>query len=444
MSGMKILMVLPYDNNYRFRASFTKSLSYMPLTLPYIAALTPKDINAEIKIADEGIERVDYDKLGFFDIVAITAVTSSARRGYELAGYFRKKGSHVAMGGHHVTLMPDEASLYADTVFIGGCDETWRQFIYDFIEKKPRRRYTAKGNGRNMGQNVVPSRGLANKKRYLGVPTVIANYGCANKCEFCVINTFWGNVNTTREISDVIEEIKGLKSKYILFLDPSPTSDREYAMGLYKSLIPLKIRWAGLCTTDITDDGELFGAMIKSGCIGVLMGFETFGQDNLEDAGKKNSVAGYKAVMKKFHDSGVAVLGTFMLGFDNDTKESLLKMPDLIEEIGVDLPRFAVLTPYPNTGLFNRLKAENRIISDDWNDYDSIHSVFRPMNMTAGELEEILVRVSNEMYTIKRIFGRLGLINKGKLIRLLVNMGFRGYNRHVGRLLKVGRRDEAL
>ncbi len=432
---MKILFITPYDNNYRYKSAFTRSLSYMPLTMPYLAALTPEKYGAECKAIDEGVQKCDYEKLGHYDIVAITAVTSSVKRGYELAAYFQKKGSYIVMGGHHVTLLPDEAAEYANTVMTGPADRIWREFIEDFANGTPKKRYD--GEHCDIGSaNVVPKRELMQKNKYIGVPTVIANFGCTNRCEFCVINSFWGGKYSARKIEEVIREIRSLKSKYILFLDPSPTSNRAYAKELYQALIPLKIKWAGLCTTDIYEDDELFGLMIKSGCIGILMGFETFSEESLKESHKKNTVETYKAVVEKFHRSGVTILGTFMLGFDGDTKDSITKMPDYIEEIGVDIPRFAILTPYPNTPTYNRFASDGRITSRNWNDYDSIHATFSPKNFTGQELEEMLVRVSNECYTFKRIWKRALRNRYGGVLKLGVNLGFRIYNKKVGKTLK--------
>ncbi|MBQ7378583.1 MAG: B12-binding domain-containing radical SAM protein [Clostridia bacterium] len=432
---MKILLITPYDRNYRYKSAFTKSLSYMPLTMPYLAALTPQEYGAQFCAIDEGVQKCDYEKLGFYDIVAITSVTSSVKRGYELAAYFRQKGSYIVMGGHHVTLCPDEAAQHADTVMTGPGDRIWPQFIHDFAKGAPKPRYD--GEHCDIGAaNVVPMRELMQKSKYIGVPTVIANFGCTNKCEFCVINSFWGGKHSARKIEDAINEIRSLKSKRILFLDPSPTSNREYAKEFYQALIPLKIQWAGLCTTDVCRDEELFDLMIKSGCIGILMGFETFSEQSLKESHKRNKVEQYKSAVNKFHQNGVSVLGTFMLGFDGDTKESIMKMPDYIEEIGVDIPRFAILTPYPNTPTHTRLEAEGRIISKDWNDYDSIHATFAPKNFTARELEEMLVSVSNECYTLKRIWKRAVKNKYGGLIKLGVNFGFKIYNAKVSKTLR--------
>jgi radical SAM superfamily enzyme YgiQ (UPF0313 family) len=338
--------------------------------------------------------------------------------------------------------MPEEAAEHADTVMTGPADRIWKKFIADFANGTPKKRYD--GEHCDIGAaNVIPLRELMQKSKYIGVPTVIANFGCANKCEFCVINSFWGGKHTARQIHDVLDEIRSLKSKRILFLDPSPTSNRVYAKEFFQALIPLHIQWAGLCTTDVCEDKELFDLMIQSGCIGILMGFETFSEDSLKESHKKNKVAEYKAAVEQFHRHGVSVLGTFMLGFDGDTRESILRMPDYIEEIGVDIPRFAILTPYPNTPTYRRLHAEGRILSTDWNDYDSIHATFEPKHFTVRELEEMLVSVSNECYTFKRIWKRAVKNKYGGWIKLGVNLGFRIYNKKVEKTLRKEWRKQA-
>lgn len=438
---MKILFITPYDNNYRHKTAFSKSLSYMPLTMPYLAALTPEEYEFQFKAVDEGVQKCDYGGLEHFDIVAITAVTSSVLRGYELAAYFREKGSYIVMGGHHVSLLPEEALAHADTVLTGPGDRIWPEFVRDFVAGKPKQRYD--GQQCDVAhRQVIPKREIMDTGKYISVPTVVANFGCTNRCEFCVINSFWGGKSTTRRIEDVIEEIKYLDRKHILFLDPSPTSNPKYAKDFYKALIPLKIKWAGLCTTDILENEELFDLMIESGCIGILMGFETFSEESLKESRKKNIVAKYKAVVDKFHRAGVAILGTFMLGFDGDTVESIRRMPDYIEEIGVDIPRFAILTPYPNTPVHDKLKAEDRILSTNWNSYDSIHAVFQPRNCSARELEALLVEVSREVYSLKRIWKRSMGNGPWGVVKLIINLGFKIYHAKVEKTIRSGWKDE--
>lgn len=438
---MRILFITPYDNNYRYKTAFSKSLSYMPLTMPYLAALTPEEYAFEFKAVDEGVQKCDYETLGHFDIVAITAVTSSVLRGYELAAYFREKGSYIVMGGHHVSLLPEEATAHADTVLTGPADRVWPQFIHEYMSGTPQKRYDGQQCDIACRQ-VIPKREIMDAGKYISVPTMIANFGCTNRCEFCVINSFWGGKHTTRKIEDVIDEIKQLKRKHILFLDPSPTSNPKYAKEFYRALIPLKIKWAGLCTTDVLDNQELFNLMIESGCIGILMGFETFSEESLKESRKKNTIAKYKAVVEEFHRSGVAILGTFMLGFDGDTVESIRRMPDYIEEIGVDIPRFAILTPYPNTPVYDRLKAEGRILPTDWNSYDSIHTVFQPKNCSPRELEELLVEISREVYSLKRIWKRSMGNGPWDIVKLIINLGFKIYHSKVEKTIRSGWKDE--
>ena len=432
---MKILFITPYDNSYRYKSAFMKSLSYMPLTMPYLAALTPEEYGAEFKAIDEGVQKCDYEKLGFYDIVAITAVTASVTRGYELAVHFKKKGSYIVMGGHHVTLMPDEAAQYADTVMTGPADRTWREFIKDFANSEPKQRYD--GTHGDIGSvRVIPKREIMKKNKYLSVPSVIASFGCNNRCDFCDISSFLGGNHAARRIEHIVEEIRSLKSKYILFLDSSPTSNRAFAKDFFRALIPLKIKWVGQCTTDVCEDEELFSLMVKSGCVGVLMGFETFSEDNLKEAHKKNKAEKYKAIVDQLHKNGIAILGTFMIGFDGDTRESIMKMPDLIEEIGVDIPRFAILTPYPNKPIYERLSSEGRIISKDWNDYDCTHSTFTPKNLTVHELEELFLWVSKECYRFKRIAKRVAKGGKMGIVKGIINVSFRIYNQRVAKNLK--------
>ncbi len=435
---MRVLFITPYDNNYRYRSAFTRSLTYMPLTMPYLAALIPPEYGAECVAVDEGVRKPDYGKMGRFDLVAITAVTSSVLRGYELAARFRAEGSYVVMGGHHVTLLPEEAMTHADTVLTGPADRIFPEFLADLRNGCPKPRYDGSHCDVNAA-HVIPRRELMDKSKYIGVPTVIANYGCTNRCEFCVINSFWGGKHTARRVEEVVDELKGLKSRRVLFLDPSPTSNPAYAKSLFRALIPLKLQWAGLCTTDILKDGELFDLMIESGCIGILMGFETFSEESLADVGKRNTVADYKAVVEKFHSRGVSVLGTFMLGLDGDTPETLARMPDYIEEIGVDIPRFAIMTPYPNTPIHKRLADEGRILTRDWSRYDSIHAVFAPRHMTAPELEAAMVEVAGQCYTLRRIWRRAVRNPYGGFLKLGINLGFRIYHKKVEKTLRKDR-----
>lgn len=428
----KILFILPYDNTYKYKTAFIPSISYQPLTLSVLAALVPENSGSDITLVDEGVQKFDYNT-SHFDIVGISIVTSSSKRGYELADFFKSKGSYVLIGGHHATLMPDEALTHADTVFVGSGEITLPQFFMDYEKGCAKKIYLSSCV---IAEKIpLPRRDLMPAKGYLRQPTIIADYGCGNSCKYCVINSFWGK-NAKRPISHVIEEIKILGAKEYLFLDPSPLCDKAYAKELFYELSKLNIKWAGLSTLDVTDDDEILELFAKSGCVGTLLGFESFNPEDLNNLSKyKNKVDKYKNVVEKLHHKGIAVLGTFMLGMDHDTVESIRQMPELIHETRIDIPRFAIITPFPNTSFYNKLNSENRILTKDWSLYDSIHCVFQPKNMSPHELEKEFISLWKECYSIKRISSRLKYTPRRKFTSLITNIGFNIYASNIEKQL---------
>lgn len=429
---LNILLILPYDTTYKYKTAFIPSISYQPLTLSTLAALIPTELNARITLVDEGVQAFDYAK-DRYDMVGISICTSSAGRGYTLAQYFREKGSYVFMGGHHATLLPEETAQHCHTVFTGSAECTLPRFFADYMLGKAQPRYDAC----EVFADKIPiaRRDLMPRRGYLPQLTIIANHGCANQCRYCVINSFWGR-NSKRPIADVIEEIKSLGKKEFLFLDPSPLSDVAYAKELYRELAKLRVTWAGLSTLQVAEDDELLELLQKSGCIGLLLGFETFSQTDLIKLAKgKNKAANYKEAVAKLHDKNISVLGTFMLGLEGDTRESLRQLPDLIEDAKIDVPRFAILTPYPNTPMFRDFEEQGRIMTKDWSKYDSIHCVFQPANMTARELESAFMRVWRDCYSAKRIAQRLRNTPQRKLTALVTSIGFNIYAHRLKGLL---------
>ncbi len=421
---MKVLLLLPRDSTYRYHGGFTRGISYAPLTLSVLAALIPASAGAEVTLVDEGVDKPV--RAGVFDIVGITCVTASANRAYELADYWKKKGSYVLLGGVHPTLMCDEALKHCDTVFTGLAEQNFPLFFEHYLQGSPRRLY-ASDSGEALRSMPVPRRDLISS-RYMSIPTVLANRGCQNNCGYCSIPGLWGNKNLTRPVEEVIEEIRGLRTDRIILLDPSPTSDREYAVEFFRQLAPLKIKWSGLSTIDVVNDGQLFDLMVQSGCEGILAGFESANRVNLQQAGKKtNNIDNYQYAVKQFHNHNIPVLGCFIAGFDEDTRESLRDTLELIDTIGIDLPRFSILTPFPGTALFAQFERENRILTRDWALYDTMHVVFQPRRMTPAELQEAFYELWKQSYSIRRIISRMGNTRKEKIIKLAASLGFKYY-----------------
>lgn len=431
---MKLLLVIPYDNLYKHATGYTKLLGYEPLTLSVLAALVPQEYHIDIEIVDEGMEKPAYNN--HYDIVGISTVTSASHRAYELAAYFKSKGSYIAIGGHHVTLMPEEGKKHADSIFIGRSEKTWPQFFHDFIKGNPQQVYLQEDDSDEL-RLPIPRRDLVKKGNYLKQPVIIANYGCRNTCIFCSISKFCNGCSPKRPIADVIGEIKSLNTKEFIFLDPNQYSDKEYSKELYAELAKLKIRWGGLTTHNISDDQEMLKLMVKSGCSGVFIGFETLEEQNLSDMDKtSNSIQKYKDTIRILHEYQLPITGSFMVGLDHDTKESLLALPEKIHELEIDMMRYGIVTPIPNTGFFHKLEQEGRILTKDWSLYDSMHCVFQPKQMTPRELEEIFLKIWKQSYEYKNIFRRLNYTSNLKILKLLTGIGFRRYVRQLNRLYK--------
>ena len=259
---MKILLLLPWEKDYiAYRDKFSNLLTYAPITLVTLAGLVPPELNAEIEICDEMVQKLDYNKN--YDIVAISFVTSSSIRAYEIAKKFKEKGSYIVFGGYHTTFMPEEASKYADTIIIGQGEKSFPQFLLDYAKGEPENQY--KMTCVMASDYKIPRRDLLPKRGYLNVPCVIANSGCSNKCEFCAMSAV--NPPNPRLIGDVINEIKTLNSKRIIFFDPNFFQDRQYALELMGELEKLKIRWGSNSTVTTAFDDELVKAAQKSGCM---------------------------------------------------------------------------------------------------------------------------------------------------------------------------------
>jgi len=420
---MKILLILPGDRFYRYRGIASNLIPYAPLTLVTLAALVPEELEAQIDILDEGIQKPNYENKNY-DLVGITCVTSSAKRAYELSAYWRARGAFVVLGGAHPTLMPDEAQQYADAVVVGLAEETWPQLLHDFKKGVVQKRYQNKYIGEL--PSPVPRRDLYPRLGYLPIPTIIANSGCKNHCHYCVVNQSHYSRCVVRPIPEVIDEIKSLNTRRLMFLDPNMASDREYTKNLLQAMIPLHRKWMASVPSDIVYDRELFELVVRSGCEGVLVGFESFSQASLNRSGKKfNRVNQYKEVVNKLHTHGIVVLGCFVLGFDDDTPEILARTAEMVYDINVDLPRYALLTPFPGSRLFTHFKSEGRLLTEDWSLYDSQHVVFKPNHMSPVQLQQIFFDTIKQSFSYQHVFHRTKVSPHSPLLSLMANLSFR-------------------
>ena len=422
---IKIALLAPAGAMHRYNGSFGKSLHYAPLTLTTLAALVPEHIDADIKIYDETAGKIPLNLDA--DLVGITCITGTATRCYAYADYFRKKGKTVFMGGVHPSMLPDEAAQHADVIFTGFSEQTFPQFIEDYVNGTHKKRYDQNDDFTISGK-PIPKRELLNKKRYSITNTVEAIRGCSLPCTFCAYPGAFGRNVYKRPIKEVIAEIEALNPKTLLFPDVNLIVDRAYAIELFNAMIPLKLFWVGLATSSVGMDDELITAMRKSGCKGLLIGFESITQESQQYINKGvNKVDGYAELMKKLHDNGILVQGCFAFGGDEEDESVFERTVDAVVKAKIDLPRYAILTPFPNTQYYNLLENEGRIVERDWAMYDVQHCVYKPKKMTKEQLEAGTDFAWRETYSNKNIFKRLAPFVHSPWLSIPLNLGYKGY-----------------
>jgi radical SAM superfamily enzyme YgiQ (UPF0313 family) len=433
---LKIALISPKGPLYRHKTGiFRKDLRAAPLTLTTLASLVPEDLNAEIKIFDEGIE--DLPDHIDADIIGMTVITGSAPRSYELSKMFQSQGKTVVLGGPHVTLLPEEAIQHADSIVTGYAEESWPLLLRDFQKNTLKKRYVMDSDFSLEKKENLPfaKRDLLNQKGYKTLNTFEATRGCIHNCEFCVVPAAWGRKPYQKPIAHIVEDIKQRKTKQVLFYDLNLIADKSYAKELFAALIPLKIYWVGLSTTLVGRDPELLDLMVRSGCKGLLIGFESISKNTLRNTNKSfNDPDCYSELIQKLHKSGIIINGTFVFGNDDDNVNTFSAVRDFVLENKIGLPRFSILTPFPGTALYKRLETEGRIIERDWSKYDGQHIVFQPKQMTTQQLQAGHEQVWKEVYSIKGIGRRVfGNMTKIFPIVLAANSAYRFYANNLSR-----------
>jgi radical SAM superfamily enzyme YgiQ (UPF0313 family) len=432
---MKIVLLSPKGPLYRHRGGiFKKNLRYAPLTLTTLAALVPPEMNAEVILLDEGIEEVDPLRLDA-DLVGITVITGNAIRAYELAGILRKRGIPVVMGGPHITLVPDDAQPHADSVVVGYAEDTWPQLLHDFVAGQMQPRYVMDANI-SLANRPFPKREMMKKEHYLTTNVFEAIRSCIHSCEFCVAPVAWGIKPFFKPVEDVVADIhqyvKGSMNRHVMFVDLNLISDTEYAARLFEAMIPLKVSWFGLVTTLLNHDKNLLKLAARSGCSGLLMGFESISKENQKLMKKGfNTPDEYRAVVDELHRYKITLMACFTFGLDHDTTDVFMDTAKFAIEANIDLPRYAIVTPFPRTALYNRLESEGRILTKNWELYDAQHVVFQPKQMTVEQLYEGHEKAWKYTYSVSAMAKRFVGSRIQVPVWWVTNVGYRFYAHHL-------------
>ncbi|MCX6953584.1 MAG: radical SAM protein [Verrucomicrobia bacterium] len=366
-------------------ASFGKHVLTPTLALTSLAGATPPEWRLEYW--DENLlqGRPPHDPLP--QVVGITVHLTFAKRAYALAAWYRARGSLVVLGGLHVLSCPDEAAPQADALAVGDGVQLWPRILRDVERGRLRPRYDATYETAYR-DDPAPRRALLPRGRFLTSASLIATRGCHNRCGFCYLSTDGLKMPyRVRDPEQVVNEFAATGEPYAVFVDNNLGSKRDYLRALCRALQPLERIWSAAVTLDITDDPALVREMALAGCTGVFIGFESLSDANLADARKRTPrTADYARRVALLHDHGIQVNGSFVLGFDEDRRDSFATLAQWIEANRLECATFHVLTPYPGTPLFHQMEREGRLLHRDWSRYDTAHVVFQPKHMSPDEL----------------------------------------------------------
>ncbi|MSU59985.1 MAG: B12-binding domain-containing radical SAM protein [Pedosphaera sp.] len=429
---IKIALISPKGPLYRHRGGiWRKSLRYQPLTLTTLAALVPTYLPVELQLFDEGITDVPLDLDA--DLVGLTVITGTAMRAYQLADHFRKRGITVVLGGPHVTLIPEDAAPHADALVVGYAEDSWPQLLRDFADGRLQSRYH-QAPGLDLADRPFARRDLLPSHRYLTNNVFEATRGCIHNCDFCVVPTAWGRRPFQKPVEQVVADIRQHGARKLIFIDLNLIADRGYALRLFAALIPLNVQWYGLATVLLADDLELLKLAARSGCKGLLMGLESISPQNLRQNHKGfNSPEKFAGVVQRLHEHGIALQGCFVFGLDHDGPDVFFKTAEFAVQARIDLPRFAIVTPFPNTPLYKRLETEDRILTKNWELYDGQHAVFQPARMSVDELQQGTEAAWKHAYSFRSIARRIRHSPAPWPVKLGTNLGYRFYANNLGR-----------
>src|SRR5215469_2907782 len=400
---MRVKMILPALTEAT--SPFFRPIKYSlfpPLGLATLAGYLCDD--DEVSIQDEHVERLCIDDEP--DLVVIQVYITSARRAYEIADGYRRRGVRVVLGGLHVTSLPDEAACHADTIFLGPGEDTWPRFLRDLRGGCPAPRYVSEH--RTLVDLPPIRRDLICRHRYLVPNSIVVSRGCPHVCDFCYKVAFFkgGKQFYTQTVDAALAEIDCLPGRHLYFLDDHLFGNPRFAASLFDGMTGMGRLWQAAGTVkSVLERPHLLEKAVASGLRSLFVGFETVNAANLAEQRKYQNIGrDYDAAVRRLHDLGVMVNGSFVFGMDDDGPDVFDRTVEWAIDQGIETATFHILTPYPDTALHARMAAQGRLLHSDWDLYDTRHVVFRPAGMDASTLESGYWRAYKDFYSWRSIW----------------------------------------
>ena len=374
---------------------------FPPLGLALLAGYLNERDTAEL--VDEHVMRGRYDDTP--DLVAIEVYVTNAKRAYRIADSYRSRGVHVVLGGLHATALPAEARAHCDTLITGPAEEAWPRFLADFRTGNPAAEYSS----RTRDISCLPSirRDLFERRRYLVPNSLVVSRGCPHSCDFCYKENFFrGGKSFYRSPVDwALRELATLPGRHAFFLDDNIFADADFCRELFGGMRGLNKVWQGAATVASLRDMELLDLAAASGLRSLFIGFETLSRDSLASHNKRhNNLAEYEEVIAALHARGVMINASFVFGMENDDRSVFAETVRWAVAQGLETATFHILTPYPGSELHARYADAGRILTTDWDLYDTRHAVFAHPTLSRDELEQGYASAYREFYSWRSIF----------------------------------------
>lgn len=380
-----------------------------------------------VRIENENIRPVEF--FDGPDVVGISVTVDTLPRAIEIAREFRMRGIPVIAGGIHITTAPDTIPEDAfDALCIGPAEATWPRIMEDIEQGALKEVYRC--HGAFTGDMIVsPAYDAIDPAEYLYCNIVHTSRGCPFRCDFCY-NSCGGHAYVKRPVADVLADIHAVGRKHVMFIDDNFAGDPAWTRQLCEAITPLHICWNAAVTLNAALDTQLLDCMRESGCEGLFIGFESVSAESLQGVHKgQNSPDRYEQAVRNIHERGMMVNASFVFGLDGDTPETFQRTLDWIMRNRIETVTSHIMTPYPGTVLYDRLRQEGRILTDDLSLYNTANVVFQPKGMSAEELYKGYLWMYREIYSFRGILRRLPQRKEQRAAYLAFNLLYRKFGR---------------